>query len=167
MSDELRIPPDDYDKPRTLSPEEIRRIGALQVKQNRDLAMEQFCREQRATYVQMGKDTLVDLLVERDRGLASEGRALADGRIQGRILREFVRGVLHMADHAALRRIEGDPTKTSLVERLLKAMGAEPADARQLKLHGTTMGSIDDDQDDFTEAQQIMRQTDPTGIKRD
>jgi hypothetical protein len=161
MSDELT----NHDGLRTLTPEEIRRIGALQVKNNRDLSMEQFCDEQRRTYEQLSKEELINLLVERDRGLAAEGRALADGRIQGRILREFVRGVLHMADHSALRSIERDGTKTSLVERLLLAMGAEPADARQLKLHGTTMGRTDDEQDDFAEVQQAMRTSDTTTIK--
>lgn len=126
-------------EPKTLTPTEIRRLGAMQVADIRDDLMEQFCDQQRLTYEQLPKERLVQLLVERDRGLAAEGRALADGRIQGRLLREFVRGVLNYADHAALRKV-GDGTRTGKIEEILKALGAEPTDLRQLRLHGTTLG---------------------------
>lgn len=138
ITDESALGPPNI-PPKPLTPTEIRRIGAMQQVEYRDLAMEQFCDEQRRVYRDLSEEQLIELLVERDRSLASEGRALADGRVQGKLLREFVRGVLNYADHAGLRRV-GDATKTGKIEEILEALGAEPADLRQLRLHGTTLG---------------------------
>lgn len=109
---------------------EIRRIGALQVQQQQDHALDQFLTEQKTIYQETPKEELIETLLDRDRQLALEGRQLADGRIGGRLLREFVRGILQGLDSK-------DPQK---VEEMLRGLGAEPADTRQLRLHGTTLG---------------------------
>lgn len=113
-----------------LSPSEIRRIGALQVEDQTDQALEQFLEEQKIGYLEQSKENLIAALLDRDKTLALEGRQLADGRIGGRLLREFVRGVLHSLDSK-------DPRK---IEKMLQALGAEPADRRQIALHGHTLG---------------------------
>lgn len=132
----------DSERPKILTAEEIRRIGALQVEEERSSGLTQFLAEQRGIYEDMSKEQLIEALLARERVLALEGRQLADGRIGGQLLREFVRGLLVQSDHAALRRI-GDATKTGQVEQILQALGAPPADASQLKRHGTTLGDAD------------------------
>lgn len=141
-----------------LTPTEVRRIGAMQMADIRDLAMEEFCELQRRTYRQVDHERLVELLVERDRALAAEGRQLADGRIQGRLLREFVRGVLAYADHAALRRV-GDATRTGKIEEILLALGAEPTELRQLKRHGTTLGPEVSEEEQAAQMATLARDT--------
>lgn len=60
----------------------------------------------------------------------------------GKLLREFMRAALQKADHQQLRAV-GDATKTGKIEEVLELLGAEPADARQLKLHGSTLGPLE------------------------
>jgi hypothetical protein len=117
-------------RPALLSPQEIRRLGALQVELVADQQMRKFLEQQESAYQQYSKAELIEELLLRDQRLASEGRAAAQGVTGGRLLREFVRGVLTAVDNK-------DPQR---VEKLLQALGAEPADARQLRLHGTTLG---------------------------
>lgn len=133
---------EDIPRPKILTPTEIRRIGAFQVEEERSLGVDQFVEEQRRVYETCSKEQLLEALLDRDRTTALEGRQLADGRIGGRLLREFVRGTLNMADAAALRRA-GDGTQAGTVEKLLSALGAEPADLRQIKQAGTTLGDAD------------------------
>lgn len=114
-----------------LTPQQIRRIGALQVEDIRDLALDQFVEQQRAIYDDCSRETLIQTLCDRDRSLASEGRAMANGQTGKVLLREFVRGVLAAADNA-------DPLR---FEKTLAQLGAPPADARQIRLHGTTLGT--------------------------
>lgn len=116
-----------------LSPQAIRRIGALQVEDIQDATLDVFLESQRVVYEQTSKADLIETLLERDRTLALEGRQLASGVTGGRLLREFVRGVLAAADRQ-------DFSKTERLERILQALGAEPAEARQLRLHGHTLG---------------------------
>lgn len=131
------------ERPKILTPEQIRRIGALQVEDERVQGITDFLLEQRRVYRDnYSKEELIEALLDRDRTLALEGRQLADGRIQGRLLREFVRATLNMADHTSLRNVN-DGSKAAAIERLLLALGAEPADLRQIKQDGTTLGSAD------------------------
>lgn len=118
-------------KPAVLTAQEIRRLGALTLRSEHFEAVEDLVSRQREVYQRATKEDLIEALCARDRQLAQEGRQLADGRIGGRLLREFVRGVLAAADSK-------DPQR---MEKVLQALGAEPADARQLKLHGTTLGT--------------------------
>jgi hypothetical protein len=114
-----------------LTPQQIRRLGALQVEDIADEAMEQFLSQQRAVYEDTSREELIQTLLDRDRSLASEGRAMANGLTGARLLREFVRGVLSAADKA-------DPMR---LERVLKELGAPPADARQLRRDGHMLGT--------------------------
>lgn len=111
-------------------PQTIRRLGALQIVEEGSRNVDDFLLRQRAVYEQTSREELIETLVARDRQLVYEGRQMADGRIGGRLLREFVRGVLSAADRNEPQRIE----------QILQALGAEPADARQLRLRGTTLG---------------------------
>jgi hypothetical protein len=120
-------------QPRVLSAQEIRRLGALQIEDIQDASLESFLDQQRQTYLECGKDLLIDTLLDRDRQLALEGRALVEGKIGARLLREFVRGVLAAADRQ-------DMSRADRLEGILQALGAEPADRRQLKRFGTTLG---------------------------
>jgi hypothetical protein len=114
-----------------LTPQQIRRLGALQVEDIADEAMEQFLSQQRAVYEDTSREELIQTLLDRDRNLASEGRAMANGLTGARLLREFVRGVLSAADRA-------DPAG---IERVLQELGAPPADARQLRRDGHMLGT--------------------------
>lgn len=132
--------------PKTLSPEEILRLGAWTLVEEQSDAVERLITQQQETYRQIlreqGPEPLLQALLARDRQLAHTGRQLADGRLAGRLLREVMRAQLLGSDHVSLRQI-GDATKTGKVEAILEAMGAEPADARQLKLHGSTLGPLE------------------------
>lgn len=130
----LEAPPP---KPKILSQMEIRRIGAMQVEDLKDEALDKFVEQQREVYQEVSRAELIETLLDRDRQLALEGRQLADGRIGGRLLREFVRGILSGLDSK-------DPQK---IERMLLGMGAEPADLRQLRKQGTTLGPEDSQED--------------------
>jgi hypothetical protein len=116
-----------------LPPEQLRRIGALTLDEERSEAVEQRVMEQRHTYEDASKDQLIETLIDRDRQLMREGRRLADGTVGSRVLREFMRASLYAADGKA---------NPAMVERVLLTLGAEPADARQLKQHGSTLGPI-------------------------
>lgn len=129
--------------PRTLSSQEILRLGALTLQTERSDNLEALITEQRAVYQDTPKDQLILALLDRDRQLAQMGRQIADGRTAGRMLREFVRGLLATADMRTLRRV-GDATKGGQIEGILEALGAEPADLRQLGRHGSTLGELED-----------------------
>lgn len=129
------------DKPaRTLTPGEIRRIGALTVQDERVAGLTDFLHEQEDRYSKMDKASLVDELVRRDKHLALEGRQLADGRLAGNLLRELVRHLLTLSDHATIRKV-GDASKAGQIEGILLALGAEPAALQDVKRYGTTLGS--------------------------
>lgn len=134
--------------PKPLSPEEILRRGILSIEEESSEAVERLVTDQEATYRAVlqqpgGQDLLVQALLDRDRQLARTGRELATGRAASKMLREFVRGLLHLADHASLRAV-GDATKAGKIEGILEALGAEPADLRTLRLRGTTLGTSED-----------------------
>lgn len=141
VSDLFQAPPPDH----LLSTEEIRRIGAMNVGEEgqvRSHEVDVFLDNQRHQYQAHSKDALIEELLRRDRNALVEGRNLADGKTAGRLLREFVRGVLNVADYADLRKISAtSSSKAGLVEHLLQALGADPADARELKRHGHMLGT--------------------------
>lgn len=120
-----------------LSLDQIRRIGALQAEDTNDRALEAWLESQERSYDTYSKDQLIRELVRRDRALNLEGRKLADGKTAGNLLREVVRGLLRTADATALKQGLAD---ANLVDGVLLALGAEPADKRQLRLHGHTLG---------------------------
>lgn len=126
-------------KPPIPDAQAMRRVGALAVQSERVQAVQDQLVSQRAIYENYGKADLIDALLRRDEQAMLEGRQLADGRIAGRMLREFVRSILGTADAAALRQVEVG-AKGGQIERILQALGAEPADLRQLKLAGHTLG---------------------------
>lgn len=131
--------------PTALSPQEILRLGALTLQAERAEGIEQLLAEQRDTYqamLQQDPVQLVEALLDRDRQLAQMGRQVADGRTASRMLREFVRGLLNAADYPTVKRV-GDATKTGQIEKILEALGAEPADLRQLQKQGTTLGELE------------------------
>lgn len=133
--------------PKALKPQEILRLGALTLQQEKSEAVEQLLTEQAQTYRDIlktqGAEPLITALLDRDRQLAQTGRQIADGRTASRLMREFVRGLLNMADYRSVRAV-GDATKTGQIERVLEALGADPADLRQLRLQGSTLGRLDD-----------------------
>lgn len=142
-SDDALAPP-----PQPLSPEQILRRGILSLEEESSEAVERLVTEQQETYRQVlkqpgGQDLILQALLDRDRQLARTGREMASGRAATKMLREFVRGLLNLADYASVRRV-GDATKTGQIEKVLEALGAEPADLRQLKQHGSTLGALDD-----------------------
>lgn len=131
---------------RILTSQDILRLGAFTLEQERSEAVLDQLIEQEKVYLQTLKENpqeLVKTLLERDKHLLTLGRQVADGRSAGKLLRELLRGLLLAADHASLRAI-GDATKTGSIEKILQALGADPADARQLKLHGSTLGPMED-----------------------
>lgn len=117
-----------------LPPEQLRRVGALTLQEERSEAVSQHCLEQEAVYKRASKEELILTLLDRDRQLLIEGRRLADGTVGSRVLREFMRASLYAADGKA---------NPQMVERVLATLGAEAADARQLQLHGSTLGRIE------------------------
>lgn len=124
-------------EPKVLSPQEVLRLGALTLREEeRSEAVELLVTEQEQTYREVlkrqGPEVLIQALLDRDRALATTGRQIADGRTANRLLREYMRGVLYAAETGSRDR----------VERLLEALGADPADARQLKAHGSTLGAL-------------------------
>ncbi len=114
---------------------QLRRLGALTLDTERSEAVEQHVMEQRHAYEDASKDELIETLLDRDRQLMVEGRRLADGTVGSRVLREFMRASLYAADGKA---------NPAMVERILLTLGAAPADQRQLKQFGSTLGRIDE-----------------------
>lgn len=133
--------------PAALRPEELLRLGALTLQEEQSEAVEQLVTQQEETYRAIlrakGAEPLIEALLDRDRQLARTGREMASGRTGGRLLREFIRGALQLADYRSVRAV-GDATKTGQIEKILEALGAEPTDLRQLKLHGSTLGELGD-----------------------
>lgn len=95
----------------------------------RSAAIDQQVGENQVIYEKADRQMLLDALADRDRTIAQLSRQLADGKMTGNYLRELVRGLLMNADEKTL----------AAIERVLALTGAEPADARQLKLKGTTL----------------------------
>lgn len=144
-SDYALAPPPEL--PKALAPAEILRLGALTLQSERSQAVEDLLEEQHAAYQTIARQKhgvalLIHALLDRDRQLAQMGRQIADGRTASRMLREFVRGLLQTADYRAVLAV-GDATKTGQIEKVLEALGAEPADLRQLRLHGSTLGELE------------------------
>ena len=122
------------DPPKVLSPAEILRLGALTLQAEQSEAVEHLLMEQRHAYENAPREDLIDALLARDRQLANLGRQVADGRTASRLLREFMRAALYVA---------GGKADARQVEETLNRLGAEPADARQLKQYGSTLGPLE------------------------
>ncbi len=89
------------------------------------------------------KEELVAELVRRDAGLIRQGQEAADGKMAGRLLREFVRGILYSADQADLSQTQEMLAKGDQIDSILRMLGAEPAPKRDLRVNGgTTLGPI-------------------------
>ncbi len=101
--------------------------GDLEVERSSLIAMH--LGEQTLIYERASRQDLIDALVDRDHLILQLGRQVQEGKLGGRLLREFVRGILTAAD-------KGSPEQ---IERVLRQLGAEPADSRQLRLKGTTL----------------------------
>lgn len=127
--------------PKVLTPQEVLRLGALTLQAESSEAVERLLEDQREVYLTSSKPALVDALLDRDRLLANQGRQIADGRTVSRIAREMVRAALYAA---------GGRPDALAVQRAIDSFGAgapDPAglvDARQLKLHGSTLGPLKD-----------------------
>ncbi len=121
------------DPPKVLSPAEVLRLGALTLQAEQSEAVEHLLMEQRYVYERASKEDLIDALLARDRQLANLGRQVADGRTASRLLREFMRAALYVA---------GGKADARQVEETLNKLGAEPADLRQLKEYGSTLGPL-------------------------
>ena len=116
-----------------LPPEQLRRLGALTLQEDRSEAVEQHVTLQRHAYEGATKAQLIETLIARDRELMEQGKRLADGTIGGRVLKETMRAALYHAD-GQVARVE---------EILTNMMGAEPSDRRALGRHGSMLGQID------------------------
>lgn len=123
--------------PKVLSPQEVLRLGALTLQAESSEAVERLLEDQREVYLTSSKPALVEALLDRDRLLANQGRQIADGRTVSRIAREMVRAALYSA---------GGRPDAQAVQRAIDSFGGEleVVDARQLKLHGSTMGPLKD-----------------------
>lgn len=109
--------------------------GKESIQLERAASVEIHLAEQKVVYEKVlangGGADLVQALLDRDRLIAQVGREIADGRMGGKMLREFVRACLSSADRAQ------DPQQ--LQSFLEEVLGAAKADRRQLKLKGTTL----------------------------
>lgn len=85
--------------------------------------------EQKLVYETATREQLIDACLDRDAVIANLSRQVADGRLGGRLLREFVRGILQAHDI-------GD---RQYIEDRLRELGAENASRRQIALKGTTL----------------------------
>jgi hypothetical protein len=127
--------------PKVLSPQEVLRLGALTLQAESSEAVERLLEDQEAAYrvalKRQGPEVLIEALAARDRLLANQGRQIADGRTVSRIAREMVRAALYST---------GGRPDAQAVQRAIDSFGGElkVADARQLKLHGSTLGPLAD-----------------------
>lgn len=132
-----------------LDPAALQHLGALSLEFEQSEAIDRVVMAQEDTYRQIlreqGPEPLIAALLARDRQLAQQGREMADGRSATRLLREVMRGLLQRSDHAQLRAI-GDATKTGTIAAIVDTLSGETTDARQLKLHGSTLGPLADPQ---------------------
>jgi len=121
--------------PPVLSPQEVLRLGALTLQAESSEAVEKLLENQREVYKNYPKAALIEALVDRDRLLANQGRQIADGRTVSRIAREMVRAALYSA---------GGRPDAQAVQRAIESFGGdvEVVDARQLKLHRSTLGPL-------------------------
>lgn len=124
-----------------LSTRDIRMIGAMEHEETRAAGTAQFLADQRHTYEGHSKEHLIEELLRRDAAAINEGRALTDGRMAGRFLREIVRGILHTADAQDLLRIEG-AGRHGRIQDVLEILGAECGDRRQIRTEGSLIGDV-------------------------
>lgn len=129
-----------------LTPQQIRMVGAMNVEAERSHANLDFIEEQKGKYQTYSKDDLIEELARRDATLLQEGRDLSDGKMAGRFLREFVRGILLAADHADIQKLDRQGreitgSKGAMVENMLRMLGADPLDNRMLRLEGSGLGT--------------------------
>ncbi len=124
--------------PQVLSPSTLLKLGALTIEVEKSEGLEKHLDDQRIAYeealARYGPQGLITALLERDRMLLEQGRTIADGRMLSKLTRELVRAALYS---------QGGRPDVAAVERALQAFGSEPADLRQLALHGSTLGPLE------------------------
>lgn len=120
--------------PSILDPEQLLRLGALTLEAEQSEAVEKLVEQQQEVYQDASREELLQALRARDTLLANQGRQLADGRTASRLLREFMRASLYRA---------GGMPNVQAVQKVIEQFGAEGADARQLRLHGSTLGPLE------------------------
>lgn len=128
--------------PEVLAPDAILRLGALTLEQERSEGVEKLLDEQEEAYRlalrRKGPEALIFALRQRDQLIAHQGRQIADGRTVSRMAREMVRASLYAAG--------GRPDAQAVQKAIDQFAGPEdpagPVDARQLKLHGSTLGPL-------------------------
>lgn len=135
----------------------VRKLGALSVEQEHAVNVAEFLEQQKRDYASRPASQLAEELLRRDENAFREGRMMSDGRMATNLLRELVRHLLQRADRVQLQGLttaarkglpaltqaleRGDGGMPGLIEGVLEALGAEPADLRQLRLHGSMLGS--------------------------
>lgn len=106
-------------------------------------AIEDHLSQQRRAYEEYSKEQLIDELISRDTNAIRRGQEVAEGKTAGKLLREFVRGVLYTADQQDLAESTAMLSKGKSIDRVLTLLGAEPASTRDLRINGgTTLGKI-------------------------
>lgn len=119
--------------------------------------------EQAAEYEQFSKEQLIEELIRRDRNAIVKGQEIAEGKTAGKLLREFVRGILYQADEADRQVIQNElQPGRGTIDTILKLMGAEPTPKRDLRLNGgTTLGNINQAPPDQPETLEDWQRTTP------
>lgn len=128
-----------------LTVHQLLQLGATQPEGGRITSpvLKEHLAHQEQVYACYSKEELVAELVRRDAGLIKQGQEAADGRMAGRLLREFVRGILYSADQADLNQTQEMLAKGEQIDSILRMLGAEPAPKRDLRVNGgTTLGPI-------------------------
>lgn len=119
--------------------------------------------EQAAEYGRFSKEQLIEELIRRDRNAIVKGQEIAEGKTAGKLLREFVRGILYQADEADRQVIQNElHSGRGTIDTILKLMGAEPTPKRDLRLNGgTTLGNINQAPPDQPETLEDWQRTTP------
>lgn len=147
LSPEVPFPPvQPLALPKALDEVTLMRIGAEfpQIDGHANKAeIDRHLEAQRQEYLRYDRVDLVAELIRRDKNAILKGQEIAEGKVTGRLLREFVRGILYTADKADLVGIERGLRNGAQIDRILGLLGAESASARDLRLNGgTTLGDI-------------------------
>lgn len=125
--------------------ETMLQVGALIPEgKPRSQEIQDYLDEQRKVYQGADKDRLIDALLQRDEAAIRQGQEAAGGQLHGRLIKEFLRGVLHLMDHQEISRLTllGGNSKSLMIEGMLQALGAPPTDLRELKRNGTGLGEL-------------------------
>lgn len=126
-------------QPEILAPVTLLKLGALTLQTEQSHAVDGHLADQELAYREAleryGPEGLITALLERDKLLLNQGRTIADGRMLSRLTRELVRAALYA---------QGGRPDVAAVQKALEGFGAEPTDLRQLALHGSTLGALEE-----------------------